>query len=721
MAGRGRDRGGRPGSARHAGGGREPAEPLGHVPHGPRAARRRRAAPRDDDAHRRPDAAARRRRREPRPPRHRRRAQHEPRGLVIDRLPGSRAPLPASVEAIVRDPTGGDLGRQRIAVGYDARAGQAPRRFRATALLGVGGDPNRFVVQQTTSGASEGLATIAELFDPGSGRLAAAPRAHRGRLRARREQRPRRRDAREPAHRRRRHDVRSRRRRRSTARSTTATASSRCTPSSTGCPTAVSVAYTEDGGPAAAHLRRGRADRVDPRALRAPRRRRAARGRGRGDRRPAGPPGFALTARRRRQRSRRARRSARSRSPPRRNGEPLAVAGTQPGVRARPPRRLRVVRRAPARAAGRARRRGRARSPSTPTIARQPFSRRRRRRRRRAARERDDRRPAGARRACASTCRAARSSTTATARRSAGSRSSRAGASGALRRIAATIDGLPTGGVRFATRRRARRGSAFAAARPLGAIDLVATSGRAPPRAPAGRDVVYYRDVRGAFVAHVRVSGLRGRDVRGAARRQARTRRRVDRPRRAAGRSTSTCGRASARRRARRSSSRARLDGLPDRMRLRLEGRPRPARRLRRRRRRSARSTSRRAAAALPALARRVRLDVRDLPRRLRVDQSRARQGRSRPSRTGPSGRCRWRSHRAASRGPVAGERVGVADRRLGRGSRCGCAGCGASSCGRPRRCASTRRSPASASPSPSTSRAPACCLRARSPTCLRA
>ena len=47
------------------------------------------------------------------------------------------------------------------------------------------------------------------------------------------------------------------------------TASSRCTPSSTGCPIAVSVAYTEDAAGRERRLRRGRADRVDPRALRA--------------------------------------------------------------------------------------------------------------------------------------------------------------------------------------------------------------------------------------------------------------------------------------------------------------------------------------------------------------------------------------------------------------------------------------------------------------------
>jgi hypothetical protein len=88
--------------------------------------------------------------------------------LVINRLPGSTAPLPASVEAVAHDPTG-DLGRNRIAVGYDARASGAPRQFNTTVQLGVGGDANHFAVVQDTSDAPSGLATIAELFDLGSG------------------------------------------------------------------------------------------------------------------------------------------------------------------------------------------------------------------------------------------------------------------------------------------------------------------------------------------------------------------------------------------------------------------------------------------------------------------------------------------------------------------------------------------------------------------------
>jgi hypothetical protein len=85
--------------------------------------------------------------------------------LVIDRLPGSTAPLPASIEAVAHDPLG-TLGRQRLAVGYDARGGRAPQHFKATVFLGAGGDIG---VQQDVTGATDGLATLASLFDPGAG------------------------------------------------------------------------------------------------------------------------------------------------------------------------------------------------------------------------------------------------------------------------------------------------------------------------------------------------------------------------------------------------------------------------------------------------------------------------------------------------------------------------------------------------------------------------
>ncbi len=88
--------------------------------------------------------------------------------IVIDRLPwATRAALPASVEVVARDPTGGELGRQRIAAGYDARGGRAPRRFRAALQLRVGGDPRHIAVQQDVSGVGDQLATTATLFDPG--------------------------------------------------------------------------------------------------------------------------------------------------------------------------------------------------------------------------------------------------------------------------------------------------------------------------------------------------------------------------------------------------------------------------------------------------------------------------------------------------------------------------------------------------------------------------
>ena len=539
-------------------------------------------------------------------------------GIVIDRLPGSRAPLPASVEAIVRDPTGGDIGRQRIAVGYDARAGQAPRRFRATALLGFGGDPKRFVVQQTTSGASEGLKTIAELFDPGSGgsrlrpeRIAIgfSPVASSVRVDA---------------------TLASPR----IAVGVTTSQPAKATIDGAiddgegvqslhaivdRLPTAVSVAYTEDGG-----LPRLSYDAGSPIAsIRARYEHRVG-----GELREAavaavddlpGHLSFALTA---------ATSGNFHASAPigqvevaaARNGEPLPVGGTQPGVRldrhgdfASFGARLRGLQDARVDAAG----------PIAvdAVIARQPFS------------VAVDDRVGGLRVSGTIADLPARPSLRidlpggaivydghgATIRRIA---LVARGRFGALRRIAATIDRLPTGAVRFATRRRSPTRIRFAAARPLGAVDLVATSGRAPPRAPAGRDVLYYRDVRGAFVAHLRVTGVRAVTFSAP-------------PAGRRGPVVASIERASRRPihvdvRARFGSAaraplvvKGRLVGLPDRMRLRLEGRrglhaaydgsaPIGAIHL------SVRG------GGLPALARRVRLDLRDLPRRLRIDQSRA-------------------------------------------------------------------------------------------------
>ena len=68
--------------------------------------------------------------------------------LTIDRVPLQTAPLPASIEAILFDPTGGALPAERIAVGVDELDNTLPNGFRGSinlapllSSLGSGGDP----------------------------------------------------------------------------------------------------------------------------------------------------------------------------------------------------------------------------------------------------------------------------------------------------------------------------------------------------------------------------------------------------------------------------------------------------------------------------------------------------------------------------------------------------------------------------------------------------
>jgi len=532
--------------------------------------------------------------------------------LVIDRLPGSRAPLPTSVEAIVRDPTGGDLGRQRVAVGYDARASRAPRHFRATARLGG----SHLAVQQVTTGATEGLATIAELFDPGPGgtrlrperiRVAFAPVAGSVSVDA---------------------TLASPRVAVGVATSgPTAATIDGALDDGAGVrtlhavvdrlPDRVNVSYAEDAGrpsltyDASASIASIRA-RYEHRVGGELREAAVAA--------IAGLPGhlsFALTA---------AAAGALQASAPigqveiaaARNGEPLPVAGAQPGVR--------VVRRGDfasfgVRLRGLQAARVDAAGPLAvdATIARQPFG----------VSIVDA--VGGLRVRGTIADLPARPSLRVDLAAGAidydghGELIRRValvarGRFGALRRVGATIDGLPSGSVRFAAKRNRPTRLRFAAARPLGTIDVVATSGRAPPRAPAGRDVVYYRDVRGAFVAHVRVTGLRGVSFAAPATGRGPLRASIARVGR---RPIDVDVRARLRDGRAPIVVKGRLEGVPDRMRLRVEGR---------RSMHVAYDASAPLGAihltagggGLPALARRVRLDVRGLPRRLRIDQSRA-------------------------------------------------------------------------------------------------
>ncbi|MEA2221050.1 MAG: hypothetical protein QOJ35_3676, partial [Solirubrobacteraceae bacterium] len=537
--------------------------------------------------------------------------------LVVDRLPGASAALPASVEAVARDPTGGSLGRQRIAVGYDARAGGAPRRFRATVLFGVGGDPQHLAVTQTASGALDGLATTASLFDPGAGgarlreeRLGVGFAPVPASIRA---------------------DVTFASPRIDARVTTSAPAAATIDGAlSDGddvsalhavvdrLPTEVGVSYGEDadGRPTVAY------DAVDPIASIRARFEHRTGGRLREavDAAIDDLPGrlrFALTG---------ASAGMLTASAPvgqidvaaARNGEPLAVAGSEPGVRAYArgdfasfALRLRGLQEASVDAAGAI--------AVDATIAAQPFG---------VAIDANGLRVAGTI-ADLPAHLSLRADLAAGAidydGHGAGIRTialrARGRFGGGVRRISATVTRLPPAAhVRFTRTRRRPTRFAFAASQPLGTIDVVATSGRAPPRVARDRDVLYLRDVRGSFVVHGRVSGLRrvafaapldGRGPLAVSIRRA-SRRPID---------------VDVRTRVARSARdplvvEGSLSGLPDAMRLRVEG----DRGLHAAYDASAPLGAIHLAArggGLPALARSVRLDVRDLPRRLRIDQAR--------------------------------------------------------------------------------------------------
>lgn len=87
-------------------------------------------------------------------------------GLVVDRMPGETATLPVAVEAVLRDPTRGSLGREHIAFGYDARDDRAPGRFALSTPVDTVLAPQpefSFTVSQQERG--ERVALIGGLFD----------------------------------------------------------------------------------------------------------------------------------------------------------------------------------------------------------------------------------------------------------------------------------------------------------------------------------------------------------------------------------------------------------------------------------------------------------------------------------------------------------------------------------------------------------------------------
>ncbi len=110
--------------------------------------------------------------------------------LRIDRGLLETSQLPVSIEVVAHDPTPGDLPRQRIAFGYDARGSRAPQSFQADIRIGESAtQPGAATlgIQYTTTGAGTGLdvtggvfdGTLAGRTDPVGTRLSYAPMPNR--------------------------------------------------------------------------------------------------------------------------------------------------------------------------------------------------------------------------------------------------------------------------------------------------------------------------------------------------------------------------------------------------------------------------------------------------------------------------------------------------------------------------------------------------------------
>lgn len=109
-------------------------------------------------------------------------------GLRIERALGENGPLPVSVEALIDDPSAGNLPRENIAFGYDVRDDRAPQSWEAAITLADGeraDDVAKLDVEHTTSGAGAGVTVTGGLYDgddlqrrnPLGGRLAYRPAA----------------------------------------------------------------------------------------------------------------------------------------------------------------------------------------------------------------------------------------------------------------------------------------------------------------------------------------------------------------------------------------------------------------------------------------------------------------------------------------------------------------------------------------------------------------
>lgn len=87
--------------------------------------------------------------------------------LKIDRALLELSTLPVKVEAVVDDPTAGALPRQKINVGYDARASRAPSSWKATATLPDDGSDalTTLNIVKNITGAGTTITTVGGLFD----------------------------------------------------------------------------------------------------------------------------------------------------------------------------------------------------------------------------------------------------------------------------------------------------------------------------------------------------------------------------------------------------------------------------------------------------------------------------------------------------------------------------------------------------------------------------
>lgn len=105
--------------------------------------------------------------------------------LKIDRMLTEFSELPLKIEAIVDDPTGGALPREKINVGYDARDSRAPSTWKATATLPDDGSDalTTLNIVKDVIGTGATITTVGGLFngdslkrkDPMGGTIAYTP------------------------------------------------------------------------------------------------------------------------------------------------------------------------------------------------------------------------------------------------------------------------------------------------------------------------------------------------------------------------------------------------------------------------------------------------------------------------------------------------------------------------------------------------------------------